>query len=65
MIDSLILAAVLTVTPAERPARIPILRAPRAVVQSVEVRLPERERRQPFRGLIERFRQRRGTTSFR
>ena len=58
MID-LILAAVLTVTPAERPARVVILRAPRAVVQSVEVRLPERERRQIFRDLIERFRQRR------
>ena len=56
MID-LILATVLTVTPAERPARVVILRAPRAVVQVV---IPERERRQIFRGLIERFRQRRG-----
>ena len=55
MID-LILAAVLTATPAERPARIPILRAPRAVVQVV---IPERERRQIFRGLFERFRNRR------
>ena len=56
MID-LILSAVLTVTPAERPARIPILRSPRVVVQVV---IPERERRQIFRGLFERFRQRRG-----
>ena len=56
MIDSLILAAVLTVTPAERPARIPILRAPRAVVQVV---IPERERRQIFHDLFERFRNRR------
>ena len=61
----LILAAVLTATPAERPARIPILRAPRAVVQSVEVRLPAGERRHLIRDLFERFRQRRGTTSFR
>ena len=59
MID-LILAAVLTATPAERPARVVILRAPRAVVQSVEVRLPAGERRQIFRDLFERFRQRRG-----
>jgi len=55
MID-LILAAVLTATPAERPARIPILRAPRAVVQVV---IPERERRQIFHDLFERFRNRR------
>ena len=55
MID-LILAAVLTATPAERPARVVILRAPRAVVQVV---IPERERRQIFRGLFERFRNRR------
>ena len=51
-----VLATVLTVTPADRPARIPILRAPRAVVQVV---IPERERRQIFRDLFERFRNRR------
>ena len=56
MIDSLILAAVLTVTPAERPARILIVRPPRAVVQFV---MPERERRHLIRDLFERFRNRR------
>ena len=56
MID-LILAAALTVTPvADRPARVVIVRPPRAVVQVV---IPERERRQIFRDLFERFRNRR------
>ena len=56
----LILAAVLAVVPIDRPVvKVFVERRPlRTAIVQIEV--GERERRQIFRGLFERFRQRRG-----